>query len=38
MHHLLQIMSILLLMIDHLFWKATVLGDLYREVSLYYEK
>ena len=35
MHHSLQIMFILPLMTGHLFWKATILGGLYRGVSLY---
>ena len=34
-HHLLQIMFILPLMTGHLFWKATILGGLYRGVPLY---
>ena len=32
MHHSLQIMFILPLMTGHLFWKATILGGLYRGV------
>ena len=35
MHHSLQIMLILSLMTGHLFWKATILGGLYRGVLLY---
>ena len=35
MHHPLQIMFILPLMTGHLFWKATILGGLYRGVPLY---
>ena len=35
MHHSLQIMFILPLMTGHLFWKATILGGLYRGVPLY---
>ena len=34
-HHSLQIMFILPLMTGHLFWKATILGGLYRGVPLY---
>ena len=37
MHHSLKIMFILPLMTRHLFWKATILGGLYRGVLLYYE-
>ena len=37
MHHSLQIMFILPLMTGHLFWKATILGGLYRGVPLYFE-
>ena len=37
MHHSLQIMFILPLMTGHLFWKATILGGLYRGVPLYTE-
>ena len=36
MHHSLQIMFILPLMTGHLFWKATILGGLYRGVPLYF--
>ena len=35
MHHSLQIMVILPLKAGHLFWKATILGGLYRGVPLY---
>ena len=35
MHHSLQIMFILPFMTGHLFWKATILGGLYRGVPLY---
>ena len=35
MHHSLQIMFILPLMTGHLFWKAAILGGLYRGVPLY---
>ena len=35
MHHSLQIMFILVLVTGHLFWKATILGGLYRGVPLY---
>ena len=35
MHHSLQIMFISSFMTGHLFWKATILGGLYREVPLY---
>ena len=35
MHHSLQIMFILPLMTGHLFWKAVILGGLYRGVPLY---
>ena len=35
MHHSLQIIFILPLMTGHLFWKATILGGLYRGVPLY---
>ena len=35
MHHSLQIMFILPLVTGHLFWKATILGGLYRGVPLY---
>ena len=35
MHHSLQIMFILPPMTGHLFWKATILGGLYRGVPLY---
>ena len=35
MHHSLQIMFILPLMTGHLFWKATILGGLFRGVPLY---
>ena len=36
MHHSLQ-MFILPLMTGHLFWKATIMGGLYRGVPLYIE-
>ena len=35
MHHSLQIMFVLPLMTGHLFWKAIILGGLYRGVQLY---
>ena len=35
MHHSLQIMLVLPLMTDHLFWKATIFGGLDRRVPLY---
>ena len=34
MHHSLQIVFILPLVTGHLFWKATILGGLYRGVPL----
>ena len=37
MHRSLQIMFILPLMAGHLFWKAIILGGLYRRVPLYFQ-